>query len=148
MESPLADGLRIVFSNINLNNKFSRAEHLIEIHILGLFSRAIAQSGINLAPWSLPAYAGVAKERAKQLADSLDCYKSNDWSGTMECLRNVPAKNITAALYDFFVCVGNFAFNLFLCDFKRISYSLHRYLISIQWCHSHLLLSQIYLEHL
>lgn len=85
------------------------AEHLIGIHVLGLFSRAIAQSGTNLAPWSLPAYEGVAKGRAKQLAGYLDCYKPNDWPQTIDCLRDVPAKNITAALYDFFVSIKYFA---------------------------------------
>lgn len=75
----------------------------MKCQILGLFSKAIAQSGTSLAPWALPAYEGVAQKRARQLADYLDCYKDNDWAETIECLRKVPAKNITGLLYDFYV---------------------------------------------
>lgn len=73
--------------------------------ILGLFSKAIAHSGTNLAPWSQPAHKGVARKRAKQLAEYFDCYKPNDWSQTIACLRNVPAIDITAAFYNFFVTI-------------------------------------------
>lgn len=69
----------------------------------GLFSKAIAQSGTNLAAWSQPAHKGVASARAAQLAESFECYEPNNWSNTLNCLRNVSAENITAAFYDFFV---------------------------------------------
>lgn len=71
--------------------------------IVGLFSKAIAMSGTHLAPWSQPAYKGVARKRAIQLAQHFDCYKPNDWTQSIDCLRNVSAKDITAAVYDFFV---------------------------------------------
>lgn len=71
--------------------------------MLGLFSKVIALSGTNLAPWAQPAHAGVAKDRAKQLAENFDCYTPNNWSQSLDCLRNVPATNITAAIYNFFV---------------------------------------------
>lgn len=73
--------------------------------MLGLFSKVIALSGTSLAPWAQPAHTGVAKDRAKQLAKNFDCYKPNDWSQSLDCLRNVPAANITAAIYDFFVSI-------------------------------------------
>lgn len=75
--------------------------------VLGLFSRAIAQSGLNTASWALPAYKGVARNRAKQLAEHFDCYEFNNWNKTIECLRNnVSATEITAALYNFFVNIN------------------------------------------
>lgn len=79
----------------------------MKLKILGLFSKAIAQSGTSLAPWALPAYEGVPQKRARQLADFFDCYKDNDWSATVECLRSVPAQNITGVLYDFYVSLFN-----------------------------------------
>ncbi|XP_055308049.1 juvenile hormone esterase isoform X2 [Sitodiplosis mosellana] len=69
----------------------------------GLFSKAIAQSGTNLAAWSQPAHKGVASARAAKLAESFKCYEPNNWSNTLDCLRQVSAENITAAFYDFFM---------------------------------------------
>lgn len=71
----------------------------------GLFSKVIAQSGTNLAPWAQPAHDGVAPRRAANLAEKFDCHHKNDWSKTIECLKSVSAANITAAFYDFFVSV-------------------------------------------
>lgn len=71
--------------------------------VLGLFSKAIAMSGTCLASWSQPPAKGLARERAKQLAKYFDCHKPNDWPNSIDCLRNVPAANITAAIYNFFV---------------------------------------------
>lgn len=81
--------------------------------ILGLFSKAIAMSGTHLAPWSQPAYKGVARKRAIQLAQNFDCYKPNDWAQSIDCLRNVSAKDITAAVHDFFVNIW-FIFTFFI----------------------------------
>lgn len=72
-------------------------------NLVGLFSKAIAQSGTNLAAWSQPAHKGVAKHRAQKLSESFDCYTPNNWPKTLDCLRKVSAENITAAFYDFFV---------------------------------------------
>lgn len=72
-------------------------------YFLGLFSKAIAQSGTNLAPWAEPAHKGIARKRATQLAEYFDCHKLNDFGQTVECLRSVPAANITAALNNLFV---------------------------------------------
>lgn len=107
--------------------------------ILGLFSKAIAQSGTNLAPWSQPAHKGVAKKRAKQLAKYFSCYKSNDWSHTIDCLRNVPAVNITAAFYEFFVSITNLHIQLLIDEAIIIDCLLIeiRNLIWIQWSHFH-----------
>lgn len=69
----------------------------------GLFSKAIAQSGTNLAAWAQPAHDGVAAKRATKLAQLLGCYKPKNWPKTLNCLRNESAENITAAFYHFFV---------------------------------------------
>lgn len=63
----------------------------------------MSQSGTNLAPWTQPALKGVARKRATQLAERMNCYKPNDWSQTIECLRNVPAYNISAFAFELFV---------------------------------------------
>lgn len=69
----------------------------------GLFHRAITQAGVNMAAWALPARKGFARQQTAKLAKMFNCYAENDWARTVECLRTVPAKNITATLYDFFV---------------------------------------------
>lgn len=69
----------------------------------GLFTKAIAQSGVNLDAWAQPAHDGVAAKRADRLADILGCEKSNDWKQKIDCLRDAPAKDVTAAFYEFFV---------------------------------------------
>ncbi|XP_031633954.1 venom carboxylesterase-6-like, partial [Contarinia nasturtii] len=68
----------------------------------GLYSKAIAMSGTNLAPWAQPAHKGVAKKRATQFAEYFKCYSPNNWTQTIECLRNVPAANISSSFYDFY----------------------------------------------
>lgn len=85
---------------MNLRN---HSKSLIYLCILGLFSKAIAMSGTNLGPWSQPAHTGVARKRATKLARQFDCYISNNWAKTIDCLRNVSAIRITSAFYDFFV---------------------------------------------
>lgn len=98
MASPLTKGM-------NINNFQSRDLQLAPpwLFVSGLVSKAIAESGTNLAPWSQPAHRGVAQKRARQLAENFDCFIANDWLQTIDCLRTVPARNITAAFYDFFV---------------------------------------------
>lgn len=70
--------------------------------ILGLISRAIAQSGTSLTAWGQPPHKGVAPKHAAKLAKVFDCETPNDWQKTIDCLRNVPAENITSATYNFF----------------------------------------------
>lgn len=69
----------------------------------GLFSKAIAQSGTNLAAWSQPAHKGVAVQRTTKVAEMFNCHKPKSWPQTLDCLRQVSAENITASFYDFFV---------------------------------------------
>lgn len=69
----------------------------------GLFSKAIAQSGTNFAPWAQPAHKGVPQKRATYLAKKFNCYYENKWKKTINCLRKIPAENITATFYDYFV---------------------------------------------
>lgn len=101
MMSPLAKG-KISAAYNNFSKIILRIKHEC-LCFLGLFSKAIAQSGTNLAAWSQPAHKGVAKDRATKLAESFKCYEPNSWPKTLDCLRNVSAENITAAFYDFFV---------------------------------------------
>lgn len=69
----------------------------------GLFHRGISQSGTNLAPWGAVAHKNVAQERAVKLGEMMGCeLESSNFSAMIECLRKVPAKNITEAFYDFF----------------------------------------------
>ena len=69
----------------------------------GLFHRGISQSGTNLAPWGAVAHSGVAPERAVKLGEMMNCKMENEnYQQMIECLRQVPAKNITEAFYDFF----------------------------------------------
>lgn len=69
----------------------------------GLFTKAIAQSGVNLDAWAQPAHEGVAARRAAKLAEMLGCGKSGDWGRKIDCMRSASAKDVTAAFYDFFV---------------------------------------------
>lgn len=73
----------------------------MKFNFLGLFSKAIAQAGANTSPFALPAQKGIARKRAQKLAESLNCYTANDWPKTIECLRKVPEKNLTAVSYKF-----------------------------------------------
>lgn len=109
--------------------KFSAHEQFL---ISGLFSKAIAHSGTNLAPWSQPAHKGVAIKRATQLAKYFDCYAPK-WSQTIDCLREIPAKDITAAFYDFFVNTNNEFPNNRTLLFNFVSSSLIRNLTRIRW---------------
>lgn len=72
----------------------------------GLFHRAIAQAGVNMTPWALPARKGFARQQTAKLAKIFDCYTPNDWAQTVDCLRTIPSQNITATLEDFFVSVA------------------------------------------
>lgn len=49
--------------------------------------------------------------RATQLAEHFNCLMRSssrvDWSATINCLRNIPAKNMSAVLYDSFVNIVN-----------------------------------------
>lgn len=69
----------------------------------GLFTKAIAQSGVNLDAWAQPAHDGIVAKRAAKLAEMLGCKTSIGWKQTIKCLQSISAKDITAALYDFFV---------------------------------------------
>lgn len=88
----------------------------------GLFSKAIAQSGTNLAAWSQPAHKGIARDRAIKLADMFKCHKPNHWPKTLNCLRKIPAENITAAFYDFFVSLRLSSF--YRANFYKFLYFL------------------------
>lgn len=69
----------------------------------GLFTKAIAQSGVNFDAWAQPAHKGVSARRATKLAEMLGCGKSDKWGQKIDCLRRASAKDVTAAFYDFFV---------------------------------------------
>lgn len=69
----------------------------------GLFHRGISQSGTNLAPWGAVAHTDVARSRAIKLGEMMSCpIEGSNYQTMIECLRQVPASNITEAFYDFF----------------------------------------------
>lgn len=72
----------------------------------GLFSKAIAQSGTNLAAWAQPGLDGVAEERTIKLAELMGCEKSRDWKETIKCLRSASASEMIAATQNFFVSLA------------------------------------------
>lgn len=83
--------------------------HMMSPLSKGLFSQVISQSGANFNPWAQPAHKGVAEKRAAQLGEMFGCSNKNgkNWKGMMKCLREIPASDITAANYDFFVSIEN-----------------------------------------
>lgn len=69
----------------------------------GLFHRGISESGTNLAPWGAVAHKGVARSRAIKLAEMMSCpHEDSNFKAMVDCLRQVPATNLTEAFYDFF----------------------------------------------
>lgn len=69
----------------------------------GLFHRGISQSGTDLAPWGAVAHKNVAQGRAKRLGEMMGCPLENaNYRAMIECLKAVPAANITEAFYEFF----------------------------------------------
>jgi acetylcholinesterase len=78
--------------------------HMFSSLSRGLFHRAISQSGNVMEPWASPARKGVAKMRAIRLADMMNCpISGTSMKDIVECLRKVPAANITMALANFIV---------------------------------------------
>lgn len=85
-----------------------RSFHIIIKYYLGLFSRAIASSGSNIASWAQPQEKGMARKRTEQLAKRFDCFIiPRNWTHIIDCLRNVPAKNMSAVAYEFLVNITN-----------------------------------------
>jgi carboxylesterase type B len=69
----------------------------------GLFHRGISQSGTNLAPWGAVGHKDVAQQRAVKLGEMMGCeLEDSNYKKMIECLRDVSAKNITEAFYEFF----------------------------------------------
>lgn len=68
----------------------------------GLFHKAISQSGNLMNSWADPARKGLAKMRAIRLADLMGCSISGtSMKEIVNCLRSVPAENITMAILQF-----------------------------------------------
>lgn len=80
--------------------------HMMSPLSKGLFHRGISQSGTYLDPWAAVAHPGVANKRSKILGKMMGCPLSDGNYQTMiDCLRKIPASNITAAFYDYFVSI-------------------------------------------
>ncbi|XP_041788891.1 juvenile hormone esterase [Anopheles merus] len=79
--------------------------HMMSPLSKGLFHRVISQSGVNLDAWAQPAHPGVARSRSIQLGKMLNCTKTNDggYIEMLDCLRKVPAEEITRKFYDFYL---------------------------------------------
>lgn len=80
--------------------------HMMSPISKGLFQQVISQSGANFNPWAQPAHKGVAEMRAKKVGELTGCpIEGENWGEMIECLRKVPAANITATFYDLFVSI-------------------------------------------
>ncbi|XP_035896767.1 venom carboxylesterase-6-like [Anopheles stephensi] len=79
--------------------------HMMSPLSKGLFHRVISQSGVNLNAWAQPAHPGVAQARSVQLGQMLQCPQGIDgrFAEMLNCLRHVPAEEITRKFYDFFL---------------------------------------------
>lgn len=96
--------------------------HMLSPKSRGLLHRGIAQSGTYFNPWAQPAHKGVAARRADKLAKLVGCGSSSDkWSERLSCLRQKPADDIVAGLYDMFVSFSLFCFSI-LWDFSLKNY--------------------------
>lgn len=145
MASPLAQGTNFNKKNsasfVNCKNK--------TVAFLGLFSKGIASSGADVASWA-QSPPGMARMRAIQLAEQFHCLERSssrvDWSATMNCLRKIPAKNMSAVLYDFYVNIVN-VFRFFNINSKWNLIILIRNTIWIQKRFLHQLLSQNHRQH-
>ncbi|XP_039430550.1 venom carboxylesterase-6 [Culex pipiens pallens] len=78
--------------------------HMMSPMSKGLFHRVISQSGVNLDAWAQPAHTGVARKRSVELGEMLKCPqgKEGKFAEMMDCLRQVPAAEVTKAFYGFF----------------------------------------------
>jgi acetylcholinesterase len=101
--------LDLITSSEIINHRLIAGGASVNYHMFsgmsrGLFHRAISQSGTLLDPWAGPMPKGLAKMRAIRLADKMNCpISGTSMKGMLECLRGVPAENITLALHDFLV---------------------------------------------
>ena len=70
----------------------------------GLFHRGISESGTLLAPWGAVAHKDIARRRAEELGEKMSCpLENSNYKEMINCLRQVPAQNITEAFYDYFM---------------------------------------------
>lgn len=94
--------------------------HMMSPLSKGLFHRGISQSGTFLDPWAAVAHPGVAEKRSIQMGEKMGCQINNsNFAEMIECLRKVPAKNVTEAFYDYFVSFCRFLWliSLLICRF-------------------------------
>uniref|UniRef100_A0A182NR34 Carboxylic ester hydrolase n=1 Tax=Anopheles dirus TaxID=7168 RepID=A0A182NR34_9DIPT len=79
--------------------------HMMSPLSKGLFHRVISQSGVNLAAWAQPTHPGVAQARSVRLGEMLNCTQGVDglFSEMLNCLRRVPADEVTRKFYDFYI---------------------------------------------
>lgn len=72
----------------------------VQLHFLGLFHKAIMESGTPLCRWAVSP-PGLARRRALSLSTIAGCPKeSNEF---VKCLREMPAELLVDLLYNFFV---------------------------------------------
>jgi carboxylesterase type B len=77
--------------------------HMISPMSQNLFHRGISQSGTLQSFWSDPLTAGVAKERARMLAEDVGCEDTQNSEAIVTCLRNQTVENLVNSLYGTFV---------------------------------------------
>jgi carboxylesterase type B len=68
-----------------------------------LFYRGISQSGTLQNFWADPDSSGVARERALEIAEHLNCSNTEDTKLVANCLREKDVKDLAKTLIDLFV---------------------------------------------
>lgn len=91
--------------------------HMLSEKSKGLFHKGIAQSGTYFNPWAQPAHKGVPAQRARKMAKLLGCPSDGNWPKMLECLREKPANDVVATIYDLFV--SSIGFTLRMGYLKR-----------------------------
>lgn len=66
-----------------------------------LFHRGISQSGTLQSFWADPLPIGVAKERARKVAASLNCTDIENSEAIVNCLRNQSAESLASSIFEF-----------------------------------------------
>ncbi|XP_053950482.1 carboxylic ester hydrolase isoform X1 [Anastrepha ludens] len=76
--------------------------HMLSNSSKGLFHKAIAQSGTYYNPWAQPQYKDLSANRARTVAQLVDCDAEAKWPELLNCLRTKSAKEVVATLYELF----------------------------------------------
>lgn len=77
------------------------------VYSLGLFHKAIIQSGTYYNPWAQTQYKGISARRARQAAQLVGCDDKANWPELLNCMRSANAEKVVATVYQLFVSLSN-----------------------------------------